>query len=205
MYKLTDKQQNKIEHYKLSPEDYKAMFESMEGIKKLIQLCGDDANREGLIDSPFRFVKAMMEYTEGYKEDPGEHLQTTFDVDHDQMVIVKDITFNSLCEHHFAPFYGVMHIGYIPNEKVTGLSKFGRLTDGYAKRFQVQERLTTQISNAINEVLEPKGVMVVVEAKHMCMCGRGVKKRDANTVTSSVEGVFKDNAQARNEFLSLIK
>ena len=205
MYKLTDKQQNKIKHYELSPTDYEVMFESMEGIKKLIRLCGDDANRDGMKDSPFRFVKAMMEYTEGYKENPREHLKTTFDVDHDQMVIVKDITFNSLCEHHFAPFFGVMHIGYIPDQKVTGLSKFGRLADGYAKRFQVQERLTTQISNAINEVLKPQGVMVVVEAKHMCMCGRGVMKKDSNTVTSSVEGIFKDDAQARNEFLSLIK
>ena len=205
MYRLTDKQQDKIKHYNLTSEEYQKMFEAMDGVKSLIDLCGDDAERNGLEETPFRFTKAMLEYTEGYRENPKEHLKKTFDVEHDQLVIVKDIEFNSLCEHHFAPFYGKMHIGYIPDGKITGLSKFGRLADGYAKRFQVQERLTNQIADAIEEVLQPKGAMVVIEAKHMCMCGRGVKKKEANTVTSAVKGVFMTEAQARNEFLSLIK
>lgn len=205
MYRLTDKQQDKIKHYNLTSEEQQKMYEAMDGIKSLIDLCGDDAGRNGLEETPFRFTKAMLEYTEGYRENPKEHLKKTFDVEHDQLVIVKDIEFNSLCEHHFAPFYGKMHIGYIPDGKITGLSKFGRLADGYAKRFQVQERLTNQIADAIEEVLQPKGAMVVVEAKHMCMCGRGVKKKEANTVTSAVKGVFMTEAQARNEFLSLIK
>ena len=205
MYRLTDKQQDKIKHYNLTIEEQQKMYEAMDGIKSLIDLCGDDAERNGLEETPFRFTKAMLEYTEGYRENPKEHLKKTFDVEHDQLVIVKDIEFNSLCEHHFAPFYGKMHIGYIPDGKITGLSKFGRLADGYAKRFQVQERLTNQIADAIEEVLQPKGAMVVIEAKHMCMCGRGVKKKEANTVTSAVKGVFMTEAQARNEFLSLIK
>lgn len=204
-YRLTDKQQDKIKHYNLTSEEQQKMYEAMDGIKSLIDLCGDDAGRNGLEETPFRFTKAMLEYTEGYRENPKEHLKKTFDVEHDQLVIVKDIEFNSLCEHHFAPFYGKMHIGYIPDGKITGLSKFGRLADGYAKRFQVQERLTNQIADAIEEVLQPKGAMVVIEAKHMCMCGRGVKKKEANTVTSAVKGVFMTEAQARNEFLSLIK
>ena len=176
----------------------------MEGVKDLIELCGDDPNRDGLQETPYRVIKAFLEYTEGYREDPKTHLEKTFDVDHQELVLVKDIEFHSVCEHHFAPFFGVAHVGYIPNEKITGLSKIARMVEGYAKRFQVQERLTTQISEAIEEVLEPKGTMVVIEAKHMCMCGRGIKKTSASTTTSSVRGIFAEQSEARAEFLSLL-
>lgn len=177
----------------------------MAGIQDLIELCGDDPGRDGLQETPFRVLKAFLEYTEGYREEPRAHLEKTFDVEHQELVLVKDIEFHSICEHHFAPFFGVAHVGYIPKEKITGLSKIARMVEGYAKRFQVQERLTTQIAKAIDEVLEPAGTMVVVEAKHMCMCGRGVKKSSASTTTSSVRGVFVNKPDARAEFLSLLK
>lgn len=202
-YNLSDEQYNKIlkHNANASRSDVK---EVMTGIENLITLAGDDVNRDGLRETPFRVVKAYMEYTEGYRENPNEHLRKTFDVEHNELVIVRDIEFNSLCEHHFAPFYGRVHIGYIPNEKVTGLSKFGRMVDGYAKRFQVQEHLTTQIADAINDELDPLGVMVVIEARHMCMCGRGIRKGTSSTTTSAVRRQFKESAQLRNEFLSLI-
>lgn len=202
-YNLSDEQYNKIlkHNANASRSDVK---EVMTGIENLITLAGDDINRDGLRETPFRVVKAYMEYTEGYRENPNEHLRKTFDVGHNELVIVRDIEFNSLCEHHFAPFYGRVHIGYIPNEKVTGLSKFGRMVDGYAKRFQVQEHLTTQIADAINDELDPLAVMVVIEARHMCMCGRGIRKGTSSTTTSAVRGQFKESAQLRNEFLSLI-
>lgn len=189
---------------KINDKEAKLIDSAHAGLQALIQLCGDDFNRDGLEDSPFRVIKAYGEYTEGYKEDPKLHLLKTFDVDHDDLILVKDIEFHSLCEHHFAPFYGVAHIAYIPSKNITGLSKFARLTDGYAKRFQVQERLTNQIADAIDEMLAPKGVMVVIEAKHMCMCGRGVKKTGASTTTSSVRGAFANEPEARAEVLSLL-
>ncbi|HDU0727062.1 TPA: GTP cyclohydrolase I FolE [Staphylococcus pseudintermedius] len=204
---ISDEQYKKLEV--LKPDIKKSeqdLVNIMIGLRKLIRVCGDDPTRDGLEETPFRVLKAYLEYTEGYREDPRKYLEKEFDVDgHQELVIVKDIEFNSLCEHHFAPFHGRVHIGYIPNKKITGLSKFGRLVDGYSKRFQVQERLTTQIADAIDEVLQAQGVMVVVEAKHMCMCGRGIKKATSSTTTSAIRGSFKDNAQLRNEFLSLIK
>ena len=185
-------------------EKKRQMNLAMESVRNIIELCGDDPERDGLIDTTYRFIKAFLEYTEGYNEDPKTHLAKTFDVKQDDMVLVKDIEFYSMCEHHFAPFYGVVHVGYIPNEKVTGLSKIARVVEGYARRFQVQERLTTQIAQAINEVLEPRGVMVVIEAKHMCMCSRGIKKEQSSTITSAVHGLFHKNYNTRNEFLTLI-
>ncbi|TYR98711.1 GTP cyclohydrolase I FolE [Rossellomorea vietnamensis] len=176
----------------------------MDGIKNLIEICGDDPNRDGLQETPFRVLKAFLEYTEGYREDPKAHLEKVFDVDHKELVMVKDIEFYSMCEHHFAPFFGVAHIGYIPDRKITGLSKIGRLVEGYAKRFQVQERLTNEIAKAVEEVLEPQGVMVVVEAKHMCMCGRGIKKSTASTTTTAVKGIYAEKTESRMEFLSLL-
>lgn len=177
----------------------------MDAVKELIELCGDDPYRDGLQETPYRVLKAFLEYTEGYREDPKAHLEKTFEVDHRELVLVKNIEFHSLCEHHFAPFYGVAHVGYIPNEKITGLSKIARMVEGYAKRFQVQERLTTQIAEAVEEILESKGTMVVIEAKHMCMCGRGIKKSNAMTTTSSVRGLFSDRSDLRSEFLSLLQ
>jgi len=176
-----------------------------DGIKDLLLLTGEDPNRDGLAETPFRVVKSMLEFTEGYREDPKVHLEKTFDVNSRELVIVKDIEFYSNCEHHLVPFFGVAHVGYIPDKKITGLSKIARMVDGYAKRFQVQERLTQEITDAMTEVLKPQGVMVVLEAKHMCICGRGIKKNDAETITSAVRGLFTHDAALRAEFLSLIK
>ena len=177
-----------------------------EGIKNMIYLFGDMPSRNGLEETPFRVFKAFAEYTKGYAEDPRDILGKSFDVTYDELVLVKDIPFNSLCEHHFAPFFGKAHIAYIPkNNVITGLSKFARLTDAFAHRFQVQERLTAQIADTIDEVLDPLGIVVVIEAEHYCMCGRGVKKQGATTTTSSVRGVFRSNDAARKEVFDLIK
>lgn len=176
------------------------------GIKGLITVAGDNPERDGLQETPFRVFKAFLEYTKGYSEDPGEVLRKNFDVAHDDIVIVRDIPFNSLCEHHFAPFFGKAHIAYIPqNNQVTGLSKFARLTDAFAHRFQVQERLTNDIATTIEEVLNPLATAVIIEAEHYCMCGRGVKKHGASTVTSTMRGAFRDNPAARAEVLALMK
>ncbi|MFE3890645.1 GTP cyclohydrolase I FolE [Priestia sp. YIM B13446] len=177
----------------------------MNAVKELIDLCGDNPERDGLEETPYRVLKAFLEYTEGYREDPKAHLEKTFDVNHNELVLIRDIEFHSMCEHHFAPFFGVAHVGYIPDKKITGLSKIARTVEGYAKRFQVQERLTNEIADAIEGVLEPKGVMVIIEAKHMCMCGRGIKKSSASTATSSVRGTFMEKPEVRGEFLSLLQ
>jgi len=179
--------------------------EVMIGVGDLITLCGDDPQRDGLQDTPYRVTKAFLELTEGYREDPKQHLEKTFDVDHQELVLLKDIEFQSMCEHHLLPFFGVAHVAYIPKKKLTGLSKIARMVDGYSKRFQVQERLTSQIADALMEVLDAEGAMVVIEAKHLCMCHRGVKKSGSSTVTSSVRGVFAQEPETRAEFLSLIR
>lgn len=177
----------------------------MSAMKELVALCGDDPNRDGLVETPYRVLKAFLEYTEGYREDPKHHLSKTFDVSHKELIFVKNIEFHSLCEHHFAPFFGVAHVAYIPHLKITGLSKIARVVEGYSKRFQVQERLTAQIVEAMEEILQPQGTMVVIEAKHMCMCGRGIKKTTASTTTSSARGLFVKQADVRAEFLALLK
>jgi len=202
--KLTQIQYNAITSAIGSTPQLEELESVLKGIQSLIQLCGDDPDRDGLQDTPYRVLKAFLEYTSGLRGDPKEHLQKTFDVQHQELVLVKDIEFYSMCEHHFAPFFGVAHVGYIPEARITGLSKIARMVEGYARRFQVQERLTGQIAQAMEEVLQPKGVMVVVEAKHMCMCSRGIQKSGASTTTSSVRGVFLREADARAEFLSLI-
>lgn len=189
----------------LKTDDIVLLDNAEAAIRGLFNLMGEDAERDGLQDTPFRFVKALAEHTEGYREDPKLHLEKTFDVDHNDLVLVKDIPFNSLCEHHLAPFVGKVHIAYIPQDKITGLSKFGRVVEGYAKRLQVQERLTQQIADAIQEVLNPQAVAVIVEAEHTCMSGRGIKKHGATTVTSTMRGLFQDDASARAELLQLIK
>lgn len=189
-FKLDDNQKQKIQKLTgeiLTPEKENEVLKAMKGIEKIIELVGEDKTRDGLLESPFRVVKAFMEYTEGYREDPRIHLRKTFEVEHNELVLVKDIEFYSMCEHHFAPFYGVTHVAYIPNEKVTGLSKIARLVEGYAKRFQIQERLGNQIVDAIMEELNAKGAMVIIEASHMCMCSRGIKK-NASTTTISTRG-----------------
>jgi len=189
----------------LKPSEIVTLDNAEAAIQGLFELVGENAERDGLQDTPFRFVKALAEHTVGYREDPKLHLEKTFDVDHQDLVLVKDIPFNSLCEHHLAPFVGKVHIAYIPSDKITGLSKFGRVVEGYAKRLQVQERLTQEIADAIQEVLNPQAVAVIVEAEHTCMSGRGVKKHGATTVTSTMRGLFKENASARAELLQLIK
>ncbi len=174
-------------------------------IKQLIGLIGDDPSREGVSDTPKRVIKSFKEIFAGYKIDPKSVLATTFEKGtYDQMVICKDIELYSTCEHHMIPFYGKAHIGYIPGRKVVGLSKLARLVDVFSRRLQIQENLTEQIAAAIDEVLKPQGVMVVIEAKHMCMCARGVGKQNSMMVTSAIRGVFK-GADVRAEFFSLIK
>lgn len=176
-----------------------------DGIVRLIEYVGEDPTREGLLDTPKRVLKAFKEMTEGYGQDPAAILGTTFDVgDVDEMVIVKNIEFVSLCEHHLLPFPGIAHVAYIPNERVVGLSKIARLVDLYARRFQVQERLTRQITDAMDTHLEPRGSACIIEAAHSCMGCRGVRKPAARMVTSSLTGMFRDH-EVRAEFLSLTR
>lgn len=192
-------------HASLSSDEIVALDNAQAALPALFDVLGEDAKRDGLQETPFRFIKALAEHTVGYRENPAKHLEKTFDVDHQDLVLVKDIPFNSLCEHHLAPFVGKVHIAYIPTDKITGLSKFGRVVEGYAKRLQVQERLTQQIADAIETVLKPQAVAVIVEAEHTCMSGRGIKKHGASTVTSTMRGLFKENASARAELLQLVK
>ena len=174
---------------------------------RLLQYIGEDVDRGGLLETPKRFLKAWKFYTSGYEKDAKEILKVFEDgaEDYDEMVLVKDIPFYSQCEHHLAPFFGVAHIAYIPDGKIVGLSKFSRLVDMYARRLQVQERLTNQIATAINETLAPKGVAVVLNARHLCMESRGVCQQGHSTTTSAMHGVFKDNPDTRIEFLELLK
>lgn len=197
-------QLGKSSHVQLSVADNTAIVKAAEAFQNLLGVLGEDPERDGLQETPFRFIKALAEHTTGYREDPAQHLTKTFDVDHNDIVLVKDIPFNSLCEHHLAPFVGKVHIAYIPSDKITGLSKFGRTVEGYAKRLQVQERLTQQIADAIQDTLNPQAVAVIIEAEHTCMSGRGIKKHGATTVTSTMRGLFKENATARGEVLSLL-
>lgn len=174
-------------------------------IRRLIDYVGDDYSRSGVIDTPDRVMRMYDEVFDGYRQSPYDILQAQFDENHDELVIVRNIEFYSHCEHHMVPFFGKAHIGYIPQGKVVGLSKLARLTNCFAHRLQIQERLTSQIADAIWTILNPLGVMVVIEADHMCMKMRGVKNPCADTVTSAVRGVFRDKAECRSEFLSLIK
>ena len=173
-------------------------------MRDVLSLIGEDPTREGLLKTPTRVAKAMTDLTRGYDEDPIEILnQAKFREDYSQMVIVKDINFYSLCEHHLLPFYGKAHVAYIPNGYITGLSKIARVVDCYSHRLQVQERMTLQIREAIQQALKPLGVMVVVEAQHMCMQMRGVEKQGSITTTSDFTGAF-NQAKTRDEFLKLI-
>ncbi|MFI8597456.1 GTP cyclohydrolase I FolE [Kocuria koreensis] len=174
-------------------------------VREILAAIGEDPDRDGLKDTPARVARSYAEVFSGLGTDPTELLATTFDIDHSEMVLVKDIDFFSMCEHHLVPFYGLAHVAYIPGAsgRVTGLSKFARLVDLYAKRPQVQERLTTQIVEAIEDSLEPAGAMVVIEGEHMCMSMRGVQKPGAKTVTSAVRGQMRDTA-TRSEAMGLI-
>jgi GTP cyclohydrolase IA len=174
-------------------------------VRKMLTLIGEDPNREGLRRTPERFEKAFRYLTSGYRQDPEKLLNgAMFSVCYDNMVVVKDIELYSLCEHHLLPFFGKCHVAYIPNKKVVGLSKIARLVNMYARRLQIQERLTSQIAKAIEEKLSPEGVGVVVEARHLCMVMRGVEKQHSAAMTSAMLGAFRENKQTRDEFLSLI-
>jgi len=182
------------------------VLEAAELYRELLLRLGEDPDREGLQRTPARAAAAMEYMTRGYSTDPETILQgALFTVSYDEMVIVKDIEMFSLCEHHLLPFFGKVHIAYIPNGKVIGLSKLPRLVDVFSRRLQIQERLTTQIAETIMKTIEPQGVGVVVEARHLCMMMRGVEKQHSSAVTSSMLGLFRDCAQTREEFLSLIR
>ena len=173
---------------------------------ELLTRIGEDPTRDGLLNTPCRMEKSIAFLTQGYTQSVEEVLHgALFDVDYDEMVIVKDIEFYSLCEHHLLPFFGKAHIAYVPNGKVIGLSKIPRIVDVFARRLQVQERLTQQVAEAIDEAIHPQGVGVVMEAQHLCMMMRGVEKQSSSTVTSAMLGVFKTQLQTRNEFLSLVE
>lgn len=180
--------------------------EAMEAVKTLILWAGDDPEREGLLDTPKRVVKAYKQFFAGYKEDPEEILSRTFEeVDgYDDAVIVRDIRLESHCEHHMVPIIGVAHVGYIPSNRVVGISKLARLVDLYSKRLQTQETMTAQIANTIDKVLKPKGVAVVIDSNHNCMSTRGVHKANSSTITSRMLGIFRTDEKAREEFISLI-
>lgn len=176
-------------------------------VREILSAIGEDPDRDGLLDTPDRVARMYAEICAGLHEDPTEHLVTTFEAGHDEMVMVRDIPLHSLCEHHLAPFIGSAHVAYIPNSdgRVIGLSKFARLIDGYARRPQVQERLTTQIADALQATLDPKGVMVVIEAEHLCMSMRGVRKAGASTVTSAVRGLFRSSVATREEAMRFVQ
>jgi GTP cyclohydrolase I len=183
-----------------------ASLTTQELYRELLVRIGEDPTRDGLIDTPERMEKSMAFLTRGYHMDVNTVLhEALFDVDYDEMVIVKDIEFFSMCEHHLLPFFGKAHIAYVPNGKVIGLSKIPRVVDVFARRLQVQERLTTEIADAVSGAINPQGVAVILEAQHLCMMMRGVEKQHSATVTSAMLGVFKTQLQTRNEFLSLVR
>jgi len=180
--------------------------EAIEGhIRSILRLIGEDVDREGLLDTPARVTRMYEEIFAGYEADYKDILGVAFDEKHEELVIVKDIVYYSQCEHHMAPFFGKIHIGYVPSGKIAGLSKFARLVEAVTRRLQVQERITSEIADIIETELTPHGCMVVVEGEHLCMCARGVKKPGSKTVTSAVRGLFRKDAASRAEFLSLIK
>ena len=191
----------------LHPEWSAEKIEQLKGhYEAIMSLLGEDVKREGLIKTPERVAKAMLTLTRGYEQDPHSILLgARFKEEYSQMVIVKDIDFFSLCEHHMLPFYGKVHVAYIPNGTITGLSKIARVVETFARRLQVQERLTTQIRDCIQETLNPLGVAVVIEASHTCMTLRGVQKANAVTTTSAFSGIFLRDERTRNEFLNLIR
>ena len=175
-------------------------------VREILVAIGEDPDRDGLADTPARVARAYAEQFSGLSQHPEDVLGTVFDADHDELILVRDIEVYSTCEHHLVPFFGRAHVAYIPNEKgqITGLSKLARLVDIYARRPQVQERMTSQIADALMRVLEPRGALVVIEAEHLCMSMRGVRKPGAKTVTSAVRGIIRDSARTRAEAMSLL-
>ncbi|CUS09483.1 unnamed protein product [Tuber aestivum] len=194
------------ERLEATPDEAAARLNKLSGaIKTLLECIGEDPNREGLLDTPMRYAKAMLYFTKGYEENLKTIVNNAvFREDHDELVIVRDIEVFSMCEHHLVPFTGKMHIGYIPNNKVLGLSKFARIAEMFARRLQLQERLTKQVAMAIDEILQPQGVAVVMESAHLCMVMRGVEKTTATTTTSSMLGIFRKSTKTREEFMHLV-
>jgi GTP cyclohydrolase I len=180
---------------------------AMAAVRELLLAVGEDPEREGLRGTPERVASMYAELLSGMREDPGEHLEVTFSAGHDEMVMVRDIAFASLCEHHLVPFIGRAHVAYIPsaNGAITGLSKLARLVDGYARRLQVQEQLTTEIADAMERALRPRGTLVVLEAEHLCMSMRGVRKPGTLTVTSAVRGLFRTDVATRAEAMAFVR
>jgi len=181
--------------------------DAMEAVRTLIEWAGDDPDREGVLDTPRRVVEAYGEFFEGYGHDAAEHLARTFEEveNYDQIVVLRDIPVESHCEHHMVPFTGVAHVGYLPNKRVVGISKLARVVDTFARRLQIQEKLTRQVADAIQEFLMPLGVGVIIEATHMCMTSRGVRKTGVKMVTSCLLGEFRNDPSTRREFLAIVR
>ena len=199
---MTKKNNNNVIKFNPNP----SREEAMRAVKTLIAWAGDNPDREGLIETPKRVVKAYEEFFEGYKIDPTEILSKTFEEveGYDEMVLIKNIRLESHCEHHIVPILGRAHVAYMPKKRVVGISKIARLVDVFAKRLQIQETLTSQIAETLQSVLDPLGVAVLIDASHQCMTTRGVHKPESSTVTSAMKGIFKENAVTRNEFLSFV-
>ncbi|CAH0019766.1 unnamed protein product [Clonostachys rhizophaga] len=195
-----------LERREESPEQAKKRLEKMRGaVRTLLECVGEDADREGLLDTPERYAKALLFLTKGYQESMEDLVNgALFHEGHNELIVVKNIEIHSLCEHHLVPFIGKMHIGYIPSQTVIGLSKLPRIAEMFARRLQIQERLTKEVAHAIMEILKPQGVAVVMESSHLCMVMRGVEKTSSTTITSCVLGCFERKSKTRNEFLSLV-
>ena len=190
----------------MAQDDKPTRDQAEAAVRTLLRWAGDDPAREGLLDTPKRVAKAYQDWFSGYAEDPADYLMRTFkEVEgYDEMIVLRDIEFESHCEHHMAPIIGKAHVGYLPDGKVVGISKLARVVESYARRFQVQEKMTAQIADCIHDVLQPRGVAVVVEAAHECMTTRGVHKRGVSMVTSRMLGAFRDDARTRTEFLQFV-
>jgi GTP cyclohydrolase I len=204
--KSSSKKNNTVVKFPPKPESHSKGGSISDNMREVLAELGEDPNREGLLRTPERAEKALKFLTSGYTTDVHQIVNgALFDVRYDEMVIVKDIEFFSMCEHHLLPFFGMMHVAYLPNERVIGLSKIPRIVDAYARRLQIQERLTQQVAEIIQDLVHPRGVGVICEARHFCMMMRGVEKQHSGTVTSAMLGAFRENKETRDEMLALVR